>query len=727
MLLKLKSPSFYLSNKFLHTLNPDSPISHNIQLSGLITSGNLNAARQLFDKMPQRTVVSWNAIISGYAKWGRTQEPLELLSQMHRSNVKFNESTFTSILSTCSRSASFDLGKQIHSLILKLGYEEFSLVGSALLNLYTMCFDVCSAYRLYDLLHCKNPLLWSPMVVGLVKSNLLDEALDLFERMPGPNRDVFSWTALISGYAQRDDGECRMALKLFVSMRGNSEVKPNEFTYDSILRACAKLEDLEFGRMIHGCLIRFGFELDRSIQGALIEFYCNVGSWGDAKQVFDHLDDPCLTTCNVMICSLVSMGKIREAELVFDQMEEKNPVSYNLMIKGYADNGQIADSTALFDRMPCRNIVSYNTMMSAFHQAGKFDEALKLFKCVKEEKNTVTWNSMISGYVQDEQPTEAVKLYAIMRQSSIECSRSTFSALFRACASIGTVSQGRMLHAQLSKTPFQSNVYVGTSLVDMYAKCGSIADAKASFHHIVSPNVASWTALINGLAHNGLGVEAVLEFGRMLKHCVDPNAVTFTGLLLACGREGMVDEGMRFFNTMERVYGLVPTVEHYACVVDLLGRSGRIKEAEQFVLDMPIGADGVVWGTLLSACRSCVELEVGERAAERMLSLDATHISAYIVMSNIYARVGRWEEVMEVRKRLRGLRVKKDPGCSWIEVKDTVHVFCVEDRSHPQSNGIYSVLEELRANVCSCSEFGFDPCIFEMSDFSIPSLSMHKL
>lgn len=720
MLLKLKyKPPLHLNAKFLHTLNQDSPFSHNIKLSNLVNWGNLNAARQLFDEMPQRTVVSWNAIISGYAKWGRTQEPLDLIVEMHRSNVKLNEATFTSILSTCSRSASFNLGKQIHSLLLKLGFEDFSLVGSSLLNLYTSCFDLCSAYRLFDLLHCRNPLLWSLMVVGLVRSNLMDEARDLFERMPNANRDVFSWTALISGYAHSDNGECRMALELFVSMRRSGEVKPNEFTYDSVLRACAELETLEFGRTIHGCLIRSGFEADRSVGGALIELYCNNRTWDDVKKVFDQLDEPCLATCNTMIGSLVSMGQITEAERIFNRMKEKNPVSYNLMIKGYADDGRIADSKSLLDRMPCKNVVSYNTMMSVFHQAGKFDEALKLFECI-EEKNTVTWNSLISGYVQNDEHIEAIKLYAFMRRLAVECSRSTFSALFRACSSIGTISHGRMLHAQLSKTPFEPNVYVGTSLVDMYAKCGSIVDSKASFHRIAAPNVAAWTALINGLAHNGLGIEAILEFGRMLKHCVDPNSVTFVGILLGCGREGLVDEGMRFFDSMERSYGLAPTAEHYACVVDLLGRSGRVKEAERFVLEMPIEADGVVWGTLLSACWFCMDLDVGERVAERMLGVDAKPVSAYIVMSNIYARLGRWEEVMEVRKRLRGLRVKKDPGCSWIEVKDRVHVFCVEDRSHPQTWEIYSVLEELRDNAIGSSKFGFDPCFYQTDDFLIP-------
>ncbi|ONK79055.1 uncharacterized protein A4U43_C01F2440 [Asparagus officinalis] len=688
-----------------------------------MNSGNLNAARKLFDEMPQLTTVSYNAIISGYNKCGQTQEPLTLLTQMHSSNTKLNETTFTSLLSACSRSSSFDLGKQIHSLILKSGFEGFSLVGSSLLNLYTSCFDISNAYRLFELLHCRNPLLWSLMVVGFVKSRMLDEALDLFDKMNVSSRDVYSWTSLISGCAQNDDDvQRRKALELFVSMTSNGDVKPNEFTYDSVLRACVKLEAVDFGRMIHGCLIRLGLEHDDSISGALVEFYCKLGYLDDTKRVFDQLDkNPCLNTCNLMIGSLVDVGNIREAEFIFNQLEEKNPVSYNLMIKGYADNGRIQESIALFDRMPCKNIVSYNTMISVYHKAGMFDKALKLFEFVKEENNTVTWNSMISGYVQNEQPTEAIKLYAVMQRSSIVCSRSTFSALFRACASMGTVSQGRMIHAQLIKTPFASNVFVGTSLVDMYAKCGSIDDSKLAFRGIISPNVASWTALINGLAHNGLGIEAILEFEAMLKHQIDPNTVTFTGILLACAKEGKVDEGIMYFNSMQKDYGLNPTVEHYACIVDVLGRSGRIQEAEQIVLKMPIEADSVVWGTLLNACWFCMDLEVGERVAERMLGMDSMHVSVYVILSNIYARVGRWEKVREVREKLRGLRVKKDPGCSWIEAKDRVHVFCVEDRSHPESSEIFSVLGVLRDDVCSSCEFGFDPFVYDMHEHLVDS------
>ncbi|PKA66682.1 Pentatricopeptide repeat-containing protein [Apostasia shenzhenica] len=690
-------------------------ISSNIEITRLTNRGDLDAARQLFDGMPQRTVVSWNAIISGYSKWGRHNDSLAVLSLMHRSNTRLNETTFSSALGACSRSGYFGLGKQLHCHILKLGYEDFDLVGSALLNLYISGLEIDNASELFQSLHLRNPLLWNIMLVGLVKCNRMSDAFDLFERMP--SRDIVSWTALISSYSGNSSiSECGRALEEFVRLIRSGDVMPNEFTYDSILRACAKLEAIDFGKAVHCCLIKCGFESDRSTKGALILFYCNCEEVYHAYQVFGKMSNPCLTTSNAMVQCLVSLGKINDAEKVFRQMPERDAFTYNQMIKAYAQVGRIADAKSLFDEMPCKNIVSLNTMMSVYHRSGDLEQAQRLFERIKEENNTVTWNSMISGYVQNDQPTEALKLFALMQRASVVCSRSTFSALLRASAAIGTLKQGKMLHAHLCKSPFEFNVYVGTSLVDMYAKCGSISDAKSSFLHISSPNVASWTALICGLAQHAEGVEAIRQFGRMIKNGIGPNEVTFVGLILACDREAMVDEGMGFFYCMEKNYGFVPTVEHYACVVDLLGRSGCLKEAEEFILNMPIEADTMIWGSLLNACWFFMDLEVGERVCWRMLCLNTKLISAYVVMSNIYAKLGRWEEMMMVRKKIRGLRVKKDPGCSWIEVGETVHVFCVEDRCHPQRNTIHSILDDLAANVYSCSDLHCDFCCYQKAD-----------
>ncbi|XVF16645.1 hypothetical protein REPUB_Repub10bG0050200 [Reevesia pubescens] len=652
--------------------------------------------------MPIRTVVSWNTMISGYSKWWKFYESLDLLSSMHRSYIKFNESTFSTALSVCGRLQSLTDGKQIHCVVIKSGSESFELVGSSLLYFYAKCFEIEEGERVFYELHDKNELLWNLMIVGYVECSLMREALDFFMKMP--KRDVVAWTTLIAGYMKSEEG-CKKAVELFWWMRGSGEVVPNEFTLDSVIRACRRLGDLCEGRLLHGILVKYGFEFDQSIGGALIEFYSDCGAIDDAKRVYDGITNPCLNASNSLIEGLISVGKIEDAELIFNRLVESNSVSYNLMIKGYAACGRVEDSKRLFEEMSQRTIVSTNTMISVYSSIGEIDKALMLFEETRGERNPVTWNSMMSGYIQNEQYKEALKLYLNMCRLQIEHTRSTFSVLFHACSCLRSLQQGQLLHAHLIKTPFQSNVYVGTSLIDMYSKCGSITDAHKSFSSISSPNVAAWTALINGYSHHGLGHQAVILFEHMLENLVVPNAATFVGILSACGHAGLVNEGMGLFRSMEKCYGVVPTLEHYTCMANLLGRAGHLQEAEEFINKMPFEADEVVWGALLNSCWFWMDMEVGERVAEKLFNLNSRTISTYVVLSNIYAVLGKWGEKMNVRKRLRDLEVKKDPGCSWIELDNRLFVFSIDDRSHPSCHMIYATLQHLTTNLNS---FHFD-------------------
>ncbi|KAJ4705879.1 Pentatricopeptide repeat-containing protein [Melia azedarach] len=670
-------------------------------ISKYAENGRLDIARNLFDQMPTRTVISWNAMISGYSRWAKFDESLILVSIMHHSNIKLNDTTFSTILSVCAKLKSLVQGKQTHCLVLKCGYESFEFVGSALLFFYANCFQIEDAKRIFDDLHHGNELLWSLLLVGYVQCNLMRDAFDVFMKMP--RKDVVAWTKLISGYAKSEDG-CEKALKMFWWMRDSGEVMPNEYTFDTVIRACGRLCALCEGKVVHGLLIKYGFEFNHSIGGALIEFYCSCEAFDDAMRVYDRLVNPCLNASNSLIDGLISMGKTVDAELILNRLTEANPVSYNLMIKGYAVKGRVEDSKRLFEKMPHRTVFSLNIMISVYSKSGEIEKALQLFEEIKGERNPVTWNSMMSGYVQNNLHEEALELYVTVCRLAIDRTRSTFPVLFHACSCLGSLQQGQLLHAHLAKTPFASNVYVGTSLIDMYSRCGSIAEAQTSFSCMSSPNVAAWSALINGYAHHGLGSEAVLLFERMLEQEIVPNAVTFVGILSACARTGLVDEGMEIFYSMEECYGVVPTLEHYACLVDLLGRSGHLQEAEEFIKKMPIEPDTVVWGALLSACWFWRNMEVGERVAEKMLGLDPKATSAYVILSNIYAASGKWGKKMYIRKRLMDLEVKKDPGCSWIALSSGVYTFSVEDRIYPDCKVIYMTLEHLTANLNSIAQ-----------------------
>ncbi|KAF8015988.1 hypothetical protein BT93_H1516 [Corymbia citriodora subsp. variegata] len=696
--LKKKSLSTFRQTT---TSRPDI-VAANILITQHARGGQLDVARRLFDEMSERTVVSWNAIIAGYSQCGRYGEALGLVSSMHHGSVKFNETTLSTVLSACANSDASCDGRQIHCLVLKSGFEDFEYVGSALMNFYANCFEIEEAKRVFKEFRGSNELLWSVMLAGYVHCDHMDDALALFMEMP--DRGIVAWTTLISGFAKRVDG-CEKALELFRWLRETNEAAPNEFTFDCVLRTCGRLKAQSLGRVVHGLVVKSGYECDQSVGSAIIEFYCESEAINEAMKVYEKMSQPSLNASNSLIGGLILAGRIEDAELIFSGLTI-NPISCNLMIKGYAMNDRVADSKSLFEKMPMKTLISMNTMISMYCRTGEIEKALELFEEVKGERNSVTWNSMISGYIQNSMQEEAFKLYETMRRSAIHRTRSTFSALLHACSSLGSLQLGQQLQAQLLKASFESNVYVGTSLIDMYSRCGCIDDARVSFASISSPNVAAWTALINGYAHHRLGSEAILLFEQMLQQGVKPNAATFVGILAACGHSGLVDKGLNFFHMMKD-YALKPNLEHYACVVDLLGRSGYLKEAEEFIKEMPIEADGVIWGALLSSCWFSGDVEMGERAAEKMFSVDPKTVSAHVILSNIYALSGRWKEKRKVRKHLRGLEVKKDPGRSWIELNSKVHVFSVEDRLHPQCNVIYSTLEQLTANVNSFMNLGF--------------------
>ncbi|OIV93262.1 hypothetical protein TanjilG_23103 [Lupinus angustifolius] len=696
---------FRLFTTLLHSSEPHllQVIPTNISIAKLANSGQLEQARHLFDEMPLRTVSSWNTMISGYSKWGCYTEALAFASLMHHSCVELNEVSFSMLLSACARDGSLLHGKQVHSLVLKHGYERFSLVGSALLYFCVQCYGIEKAKVVFEELRDENGGLWSLMLVGYVQHDMMSDAIDVFENMPA--KDVVAWTTLISGYAKREDG-CEKALDLFVCMRRSSDVFPNEFTLDCVIRVCARMRVLCLGKIVHGICIKNGVDLDNSIGGALIEFYCDCEAIDNAKRVYESMGgEACLNVANSLIGGLVSTRRIEEAEVIFNELRDTNYISYNLMIKGYAMNGQVEKSKRLFKKMSSKSLTSLNTMISVYSKNGELDEAVKIFDKAKDKRNSVTWNSMMSGYILNGQHKEALKLYVAMRRLSLDYSRSTFSVLLRACSCLGSFQQGQLLHAHLTKTPFQANVYVGTALIDFYSKCGHLADAQRSFSSIFSPNVAAWTALINGYGYHGFGSEAISLFQSMLAQGVVPNAATFVAILSACTHAGLVGEGLRIFHSMERSYSVTPTIEHYTCVVDLLGRSGHVKEAEEIIMQMPIEADGVIWGALLNASWFWKDMEVGERAAEKLFSLNPNPTSAFVILSNMYAVLGRWGHKTKLRKRLRSLELRKDPGCSWIELNNNIHLFSVEDKTHPCSDAIYATVEHITATINSIIPF----------------------
>eukprot|EP01018_Ginkgo_biloba_P036261 Gb_02413 [translate_table: standard] len=445
-------------------------------------------------------------------------------------------------------------------------------------------------------------------------------------------------------------------------------------TYSRLLQDCIDMKSLTDGKRVHAHMIKTKFESGIFLRNRMVNMYVECDNVIYARQVFDKMPVRNVFSWNAMIAGYLKSGSLENARDLFDQMPERDEVSWNSMVAGYAKCGSMKDARKLFDKMPNRNGVS--------------------------------WTAMIGGYSQNGHAEEALNLFCQMQRAEIKMDEFTFASVLSACASRPGLKYGSHMHAHIIQTGFESNIFVGSAIVDLYAKCGSIKDARQVFDKMPERNLVSWNAMIVGYAQNGLGKESLKLFEEMLLAGIKPNESTFIGVLYACSHAGLVDEGRRYFDSMSQDHCMTPRADHYACVIDLLGRAGHLDEAEVFIDNMPFEPDAVIWGALLSACRVHGNLELGKRAAERLFQLEPQNAGPYVLLSNIYAAVGSWNDVAKVRNMMIDKGVKKKPGCSWIEVKNRVYEFVVEDRSHPQSEEIYATLDRLATKM---KEVGYVP------------------
>eukprot|EP01018_Ginkgo_biloba_P019235 Gb_06193 [translate_table: standard] len=537
---------------------------------------SINDARLVFDKIYDRDVVLWNAMIRGYARSGLYEEALVLYYKMQPAGTQPDKFTFPCVVNACAGLSALKQGKQIHVRIVKSGFELDVFVGAALIDMYAKCQNI-------------------------------EDACRVFQRLS--RRDLVSWNAMIGGYAQ--NGHAREALEFFHQMQ-LTDVTPDSVTMVSLLQACAHLGSLEEGKRIHDYIIQRGFEEDAFVRNSLIAMYASCGS-------------------------------IKIARHLFDKMSKRNVVSWNSMIAGYAQSGHVKEALSLFIHMQLANI----------------------------KPNWVTMVSLLPAFVY-----------------------------------LAALQQGKWIHGYITRLGFESNVVVATALIDMYAKCGSLKIARQLFDKMPNRNVVSWNAMIAGYGMHGCGKDALALFYQMQRTGTKPNQITFVGVLSACSHAGLVDEGWRYFNLMTQVYDIKPTVEHYACMVDLLGRAGRMDEAYDFIKKMPVEPDAGVWGALLGACRIHCNIKLGECVAEHLFDLEPEDAGYYVLLSNIYAAAGRWDDASKVRTMMKEKGLNKTPGYSLIEVNNKVHAFLVGDRSHPQSCEIYSMLNTLAAQM---KEAGYVP------------------
>ncbi|KAF5178058.1 Pentatricopeptide repeat-containing protein [Thalictrum thalictroides] len=504
----------------------------------------------------------------------------------------------------------------------------------------------------------------SPATSRTSSTTALDYALLVFEQqLPS----IFMWNTMIRGYA--NSNYPMRAIGLYIRMREQGVVQPNNYTFTFLIKACAEMScvlNYSLGPAMHAQTIVFGIpDSDVHVYTSLLNMYASIAE-----------------------------ENVETARKLFDRMKDRTAATWNSMISAYTKRGNITVARELFDVMPNKNEKSWNVMVCGYTRSGEFDVAGRLFNYMPI-KTLPTWNAMIAGYTQASRPAEALTLFHQMQLAGVRPDEITVVSILPSCAQLGALELGEWVHLYVKRNKFNSNTTVCNALIDMYAKCGCIDKAMDVFKGMRDQTVVTWNTLISGLAIHGQAEEAIALFTEMETKGVMPDAITFVGLLNACAHAGSVDKAWAYFKDMQMVYGIRPKIEHYGCMVDVLGRTHHLNEALSLIDSMPLEPNSVVLGSLLSACRTCNDSELGEKVLERLVQLEPLNPGYYVLLSNMYASARRWEDVTRVRNLMKSRGIGKSPGCSSIEMNNTVHEFVVGDKTHPQTQEIYRKLDEI--------------------------------
>ncbi|KAK7256419.1 hypothetical protein RIF29_29865 [Crotalaria pallida] len=559
---------------------------------------------------------------------------------------------------------------QIHAFILKN-----SLYTN--LNLLSKFITTCSSLALTRPNHA----------VSIVR-----HARRIFDHHPH-HRDEFLCNSMIAThFAIRQFHE---SFTLFRDLRRGSETfTPGGYTFTALVKGCGECLAKREGLEVHGVVVKNGFGLDLYVATSLADMYVKFGVMGSARKVFDEMHDRSVVSWTAVIVGYARRGDMSEARKLFDEMPDRDVAVFNAMIDGYVKLGCMGLAKDLFDRVEDTNVVSWTSMISGYCKNGNVDSARLMFDAM-DEKNVFTWNAMIGGYCKNKRPHEALSLFREMQLSaSLEPNEITVLSILPAVADLGALDIGGWIHRFVQSKRLDRFVHVCTALVDMYAKCGEITKARLVFEEMPEKETSSWNALLNGYAVNGRGKEALAVFEEMIHEGFKPNEITILSVLSACNHCGMVKEGRRCFEAMEK-FGLTPQIEHYGCMVDLLGRAGCLEEAEKLIQTMPYDANGIILSSFLFACGYFKDIKRAERVLKEAEKMEKGLAGDYVMLRNLYATEQRWTDVEDVKQMMKKRGSYKEVACSVIEVDGSFREFVAGDNLHSHLELIKLTLGQL--------------------------------
>ena len=586
--------------------------------------GSLAKAQQVLEGLPIRNIISWSALIVGYAQHGQGHEALECFQMMESEGLSPDVVVFTCILKACGRSGAIHMGEQIHDKIVAMGLLEKDIViGNALVDMYAKCGEFVKARR------------------------LLEEI---------PRRDIFSWNALLAGYVQ--EGQGREALNCFEWMQ-NDGITPDVVTFICILKACGNLKDFEKGRQIHEEIVNRGVlaEKDILLSTALLDMYAKCGMLVIAQQLFDKIPDRNVVSWSALIAGYVQHERSHEALHCFEEMQHEgifpDSVTFICVLKACGNIGAIKKGEYINEKIVERGMLKKDIVLGAalvdmYVKCGVLEKAQKALQELPV-RDLLSWNALISGYVQQEKANDALRSFEQMQRDGIAPNLVTLVCVLKACGSAGAIDKGEQIHERIMSEGFrdEENITIlGTALVDMYAKCGSLTKAQKILHELPQRNIVSWNALITGYSQQGQGQEALACFEKMRNEGISPNKVTFLCILVACSHSGLLDEAEMLFEKMTKIYAINPEFEHHTCMVLVFGSRGNFDKALLIALQSCDHLE--VWVALLGGCRKWGNVKLGSLAFDQAMQLDSTCAAAYALMATIFSIAGFQEDAEKV-------------------------------------------------------------------------------
>ncbi|CAO2042630.1 unnamed protein product [Urochloa humidicola] len=627
--------------------------------------GMLDSALRVFEWLQEgRDVASWNSVITGCVQNERTLEALQLFRGMQSSGFGMNSYTAVGVLQVCAELALLNLGSELHAALLKCG-SEFNIQFNALLVMYARCGRVDSALRVFHQIDEKDYISWNSMLSCYIQNGLYAVAIDFFGEM------------LAHGF------------------------QPDHACVVSLSSALGHLGWLNNGREVHAYAIKQRLHTDLQVGNTLMDMYIKCDSIECSAKVFESMSIRDHISWTTILASFAQSSRHFEALEMFQEVQKQGIKVDSMMIGSILETCSGLKSLSLLKQVhsyAIRNgaldLILKNRLIDIYGDCREVHRALNIFYTV-EKKDIVTWTSMINCCANNGLLNEAVSLFSEMQKANIEPDSVALVSILVAIAGLSSLTKGKQVHGFLTRRNFPIEGPVVSSLVDMYSGCGSMDYATRVFSVAKCKDVVLWTAMINAAGMHGHGKQAIDLFERMIQTGLTPDHVCFLALLHACSHSKRVDEGKYYLDMMMSKYGLKPWQEHYACGVDILGRSGQTEEAYRFIESMPMEPKSVVWCALLGACRVHKNYDLAVVAANKLLELEPDKPGNYILVSNVFAEMGKWNSVKEIRIRMAEQGLRKDPACSWIEIGKNVHTFTARDHSHKDSEVIHLKLAEI--------------------------------